>query len=469
MSVHVDHQISHEPPGPAGQPFLGSIAELRRNPMDFFTRISQEYGGLCRFFYGRNPTFLASTPEVIKELLVDRRKVYIKNKRYKALRELIGDGMLLSEGETWRTQRRATAPGFSNSLITDALGRMVEIIDERLDGWAADVERGEPVEIEPRFSAISQALIAEWTLGGGYPDLVERLITAQLRLSELWPKPPRTVLGAYVPPSRRRMRGLKECLAELNACFYEAIRRERAQPSDGEGILPLLARFGTERSETQGKGRPETPFTDQELRDQLITLYMAGFETSAATASWLFYRLSLQPEARAAVYAEAHAVFRDNTRNDDERTMEQRLEDLDLTRRSVQETLRIYPAAYNFSRVALEDTTLAGYAIPEGAMVIVSPWATHRLPSIYENPEGFDPDRFLPENAADRSAFAFIPFGAGHRACIGTRLAMAQMPLVIARTCLRYRLDLAPSPRVEPAPGSVLRPNDGMKMVIQTL
>jgi cytochrome P450 len=142
---------------------------------------------------------------------------------------------------------------------------------------------------------------------------------------------------------------------------------------------------------------------------------------------------------------------------------------LDLPKRVVQETLRIYPPAYNFSRVAIEDDVLGGYRIPKGSMVIVAPWASHRMPSVWPNAEGFDPDRFLPERSADRSAFAFIPFGAGQRACIGSSLALVQATIITTRICQRYVLDLAPGHRVEHVPGSVMRPRYGMRMTVRAL
>ena len=440
------------PPGPAGEFWFGSIGELRANPMDFYTRVSQEYGGMACFRYGRKVTYLVSTPDLIKEFLVTNRKRYIKNERYQALQDLIGEGLLLSEGTLWRRQRRATLPGFTHGAIKLGVERMVELIDECLDTWQPFAEAPGPVDIEPAFSVISQMLIGEWLLGPEHRSITDRVIANQADLIRLWPKPPTGKFDLGLP-SPGRVRGLKQCLAVLDQCFFDAIRAERAKPSESGSLLSILCRHEDK----------EGTFDDQSVRDQLITLYMAGFETSASTTTWLFYRLSLQPGIREQLYQNVAEVLGGAAPTAED------LPALDLSERVVRETLRIYPPAYNFSRVAIEDDVLGGYTIPKGSMVIVAPWASHRMSEVWPNPEGFDPDRFLPERSANRSQFAWIPFGAGQRACIGASLAMAQATIITTRVAQRYVLDLAAGHRVEHVPGTVMRPRYGMRMTVKPL
>ncbi|MDA8017622.1 MAG: cytochrome P450 [Thermoanaerobaculia bacterium] len=442
-----------DPPGPEGAFHFGSLAEIRDNPMDFYVRISQKYGGIVRFFYGKKATYLVSEPDLIKELLIKHRERYVKNERYKELQRLIGEGLLLSEGEVWQRQRTSSMPAFRRERIHAQLPVIAQLVDERLDKWQAMVDSGEPFDTEPHFSEISQSLICDFILGTENRDLTEPILEVLRRLMTYWPTPPRTILGGYKLPSPKTVRELKGALADLDDCFYEAIRRARASNQE-DGALGVLLQH---EHESQGR------YEDQELRDQLVTLYMAGFETSASVATWLFYRLSLQPQIRDRVYAEVASVL-DGSPPDAET-----LPLLDLTKRSIQETMRLYPPAYNFSRIAVQDDVLGGYHIPKGAMVIVAPWATHRLTAYWPDPEGFDPDRFLPERNAKRPGMAYIPFGAGHRVCIGAGLATVQLTVTVARFCQRYRLDLEPAHHVRHVPGTVMRPENGMVMRVLSI
>lgn len=442
-----------DPPGPEGKFHFGSLAEIRDNPMDFYVRISQKYGGIVRFFYGKKATYLVSEPELIKELLIKHRQIYVKNERYPELQRLIGEGLLLSEGDVWQRQRTSSMPAFRRDRLNAQLPVIAELVDERLDKWQALADAGQPFDIEPHFSEISQALICDFILGTENRDLTEPILEVLQRLMTYWPTPPRTILGGYKLPSPGTVKKLKRALHDLDECFFEAIRRARANQQESGALGVLLGH----EDETQGS------YTDQQLRDQLVTLYMAGFETSASVATWLFYRLSLQPQIRDRVYAEVDAVLGDAPPDADT------LPRLELTKRAIQETMRLYPPAYNFSRIAQQDDVLGGYHIPKGSMVIVAPWATHRVTQYWPDPEGFDPDRFLPERNAKRPAMAYIPFGAGHRVCIGAGLATSQLTVTVARFCRRYRLDLEPAHRVYHVPGTVMRPENGMVMRVRNV
>lgn len=443
-----------DPPGPDGIFWFGSIGELRKNPMDFYTRLAQEYGGISRFWYGRKATYLVADPELIDELLYKKRKTFLKNERYAELKRLIGNGLLLSEGATWKRQRAAAAPGFRIPVIKSQVPRMASLVDEYLDSWEPLVDAGQPFDLEPRISVITQALIGDWMFGPHLRQITDRVIEAQRELAERWPEPPKGLLTNPIPPVRKIKR-LYETLDKLDACFFDAIRLERQRLAAGEQVeKETMLSILIETDDGQ------EPFTDQELRDQLMTLYMAGFETSASSVTWLFYRLSIHPEARRHFYDEIDQLLGGAS------PVHADLGQLDYVRRAQQETLRLYPPAYNFSRVPLEDQELGGYHIPAGCMVIVAPWATHRLPELWPNPDGFDPDRFLPEQVAGRHRCAFIPFGAGHRTCIGMGLSTVQMQVIMVRLAQRYQLDMEPGIQVSYVPGTVMRPANGMNVVV---
>ena len=201
-------------------------------------------------------------------------------------------------------------------------------------------------------------------------------------------------------------------------------------------------------------------FDDKSLRDQLLTLFFAGHETSATSLSWIHYLLSSHPDAYARVRSEVHENFSDRPR------IGATVDQLEYTERVINESLRLHSPIHSISRVAEEDDVIGGYAIPKGSMIYVSLYATHRLGSLWPDPDRFDPDRFIPEAVEARPRFAFIPFAAGHRNCIGGPMAVAELKLVIAQIAERYRLELAPGHRVVEAAGTTMYPRYGMKMSI---
>jgi cytochrome P450 len=427
------------------------MGAVRRNPMHFYARTALEYGGISRFFYGRKPTYLVADPELIREMLVEKPKHFIKNKRYKEIRQAIGVGLLNSEGEEWKRQRRATQTALGRRPVADQVAPMVELIDRHLDRWDGHLDTGEEVNIETGITAMSENLIGMWVLGPAFADCGREFISFVDDMREYWPPPPRTVLAFLKPPNLFKLRKLKSALKGIDELVYSAIREQRRTSSEDFSMLSQL-------SQASFEDRP--PFSDRELRDQLLTLFHAGFETSASVLTFFFYRLSIQPEIRSQLYAEVERVLGDR------RPGAEDLNRLQYTEQCIQEALRIYPPAYNFTRIAICDTSIGGYGIPAGAMVIVAPYATHRLPEIWPNPEGYDPDRFSVERSADRHPCAFIPFGVGQRLCVGAYLAMVQAKLITARVCQRFVLDLAADYPVYGKSGTVMRPAHGVKMTI---
>lgn len=442
-----------DPPGPKGLPWFGSIGELRRNPMLFFTDISRRYGGIVRYRYGRKPTYLISDPDLIKEFLVDHHADYVKNRRYAVLERTIGNGLLTSEGELWKRQRRATQDGLNRRLIKSQVPATVELVTEQLDRWDSIAGQATVHDIEPDVTLIVEYLIGCWVFGPRFrSDFGARFTSLIGSLRDNWPEQPKRLIELKLPPVRR-IRRLKQTLAEIEDVVFAFIRRQREEDTEDFSLLSSLAnaRFGD-----TGEG-----FTDRELRDQLLTLFLAGFETSASLLTFLFYRLSLQPEVRRRLLDEVDSVLEGRRPSADD------LPKLEYTEWCLNETLRLYPPAYNFTRIALTDHTIGGYRIPENSMVIVSPYATHRLPGPWPNPEGFDPERFSPEQCEGRSPFAFIPFGAGHRFCVGASLAQMQTKVITALVCQRFELDVQAGFTAEPTPGTVMRPAGGMPMIIQ--
>lgn len=440
------------PPGPKPLPFLGSLPELRRNPMEFYARLARDYGGFSRFFYGRKPTFLAASPEAIKEVLVDKREVYVKNTRYAAAQRAIGVGLLHAEGEEWKRMRRFTQNTLNRKSIREQVPEAAAVIATELETWRAPARSGTPVDIEPDLTRMVQLLIGQWILGSQYERYGERVTTLVAAMRDNWPKPPRSVWAHLKPPPVFKLKKLNGIMDELDEAIFAAIKGQRESGATDFSLLSGLAEAEFGNGER---------FSDQSLRDQLLTLYHAGFETSAANLTYLFYELHHDQAVRRTLYDEIDRVLEGrNPAGDDIPTLE-------YTGWALSEALRIYPPAYNFTRVALGDHTACGYSVPTGSMVIVSPYATHRMEELYPDPLRFDPERFRTEVAEARSQFAYIPFGAGHRFCVGQPLAEIQTKVIASMISQRYVLECASERPIETAPGTVMRPVGGMPMIIR--
>ena len=439
------------PPKPRGLPWIGCLNALLRDPMAFFAPIARRYGGIAHIpLKGGLSVYLVSEPSLIKELLVDNREAYQKNIRHGAMQRLIGDGLLLSEGETWRRERRATQPAFRLAEIDHQLGWMTAAIENFLDRWAPRAADAKLVDIEPLFSELTQYLAGRLLFGPRYDARAREILTLVEAIRANWPKPPRSVLASYLPRSKREAARL-EAVAVLDAQLFEFIRLERAEPRPAESTLGQLI----ENSREIG-----APFTDKELRDQLATLFFAGFETSAAAMTWTHYLLARNPDKRERVFVEVDEKFGAGI------PMHAQLDALTYVDQVFKEALRVHLPIHAFSRVALDENTVGGYQLPRGCTVTVSAHATHRLPEHWPDPEAFVPERFAADANAARHAFAYIPFGAGPRQCVGAQFAMLLGKLILALVARRYVLDLASDTLVRIYSTTVSRPDGGMFMRI---
>lgn len=455
MATEFVAPIIRQPPGPRGWPFFGCLGSLLRNPMKFWSGIANRYGGIARvpLLRGRS-AYLVSDPSLLYELLVTKRHKYRKNTRYRAAVEVFGGGMLLSEGEAWKRQRLLTQPAFKPDYVAAQVQWMAEKTAAFLDGWRTRAENGETFDVEPAFLDLSQLLAGYYLMGPGFADVAERFCKAAVAIKDHWPRPPPNVWRALLRRGDGWSRELAAATSEIDACIYEYLAVERERDFADAGIVRLLAHGSREQNDE---------FDDGSLRDQILTSFFAGHETTAETLTWLHYLLAEHPDVRRKLQQEVSRVLGTGLP-----TLAQ-LDELEYTERIVNETLRLYSPIHSISRVALEDDTIGGYFIPAGAMVYISLHATHRLAHIWPEPERFDPDRFAPELEAARPRFAFIPFAAGHRNCIGASVAAVEAKLAVALVAQRYVLDLAPGQRVEAAPGTTMHPRYGMKMRIRPL
>lgn len=420
--------------------------------MAFWSGVADRYGGIAQVPLKGRRVYSISDPTLLYELLVTNRKKYRKNTRYKAAVDTFGAGLLLNEGDAWKRQRRATQPTFKADFVETRVAALNSLTARFLDRWNAPAERGEIRDVEPDFLDLSQTLAGHYLMGPGFAAIETGFRRAALAIKDNWPLPPRHVLALWRPRDRVRERRLERAIADIDTILLAYVAEQRERDFTNCGVLEVIARAS----------RAAEPPDDRSLRDQLLTLFFAGHETSASSLTWIHYLLSAHTDVRKRFQLEVRTVLGARPVAD-----ARDLSALELTERIISESLRLYSPIHSISRVALEDDIVGGYLIPRGAMIYVSLHAVHRNPAIWPEPERFDPGRFKPEAVAARPRFAFIPFAGGHRNCIGGAMAMTELKLALAQVAQRFVLDLAPGHRVEPRAATTMHPRHGMRMQIR--
>lgn len=441
---------AHHPPGPRGWPFVGCLDALLRNPMVFWRAVADRYGGIARVPLRGHAVYLVSDPELLYELLIRNRHKYRKNIRYRAAVELFGGGLLLNEGDAWKRQRLATQPAFKHDYVAAQVPWMAERTARYLAHWEAYARDGRACDVEAEFLRLAQLLAGYYLMGPAFSQIAEPFCDAARNVKDAWPKPPRNVLRLLLRKTPGWTPRLADAIAALDACIYRYLATERAAGFADSAVVSLLVEASRARGEE---------LDDRSLRDQVLTIFFAGHETSATSLCWIHYLLAQHPEVRAKLQAEVDSVIgreRLPTAAD--------LERLSYTEQVVNEALRLYSPIHSISRVALEDDVLGGYRIAAGSTIYVSLYATHRLARFWPDPDRFDPERFTPEQTAARPRFAFIPFAAGHRNCIGGTAAIAELKLVVAMLAQRFNLEVVPGQRIVAAAGTTMHPRHGLQM-----
>jgi len=423
--------------------------------MKFWSDVANRYGGIARvpLMNGR-VAYLVSDPDLLYELLITNRHKYRKNIRYRAAVEMFGHGLLLNEGDAWKRQRLLSQPAFKTEHIAAQVPWMAELTATFLERWKQHAADRSICDVEAEFLLLSQQLAGYYLMGPGFERIAERFCRAAVAIKDGWPRPPRSIAQLL----RRRGDGWNDGLASaaraIDACVYEYLTAERRNDFAGAGLVKLLV---------EGSRAQADEFDDRSLRDQILTVFFAGHETSATSLSWIHYLLHEHPEVRAKVRAEVDRVVGGRVPTSAD------LDSLTYTEQVINETLRLYSPIHSISRVALTDDFLGGYHIPAGTTIYVSLHATHRLRKFWPDPNRFDPDRFTAENVERRPRFAFIPFAAGHRNCVGASTAIVELKLAVAMIAQRYNLALAPGQRVEGCAGTTMYPRYGMNMLVRAI
>ncbi|MGH1537906.1 MAG: cytochrome P450 [Gammaproteobacteria bacterium] len=448
------------PPGPEGEGKLGCLPEMRANPMEFLEQVANQYGGIARVNMGDYYSYLVSDPKLIKEVLVDHFDKYKKNTRYKQVRMVIGEGMLLSEGEVWKHQRSHAQPKFTAKSLDRQTDWITSLAAEFINTWDANAESNKPVELEYQFNLLTQMLAGVWVMGEGFKPRAQAVFNIYNQIRMNWPEMTDLRSTLLNPKNLKKELNFRKALSELNKCIYELLDEYSDIAENDIGFLKHLL-----PEEIDGKlaVRKYIKKNKRSLRDQLLTLFVTAFETTATSLCWTMYVIDKYPDVKQRIYAEVNQVM-----NGQMPTAES-LNKLAYTEKMIKESLRLYSSVHSFSRVALEDHEIGGYLVPKDMTVIISSYVTHRLPEYWDNPHEFDPSRFDKESMIGRSRFAYIPFAAGHRNCIGSYMALMQSKLVVSLIAQRYNLTLCEGHRVEKHAATTMRPKFGMKMDVQAI
>ncbi len=448
------------PPGPEGEGKLGCLPEMRANPMEFLRKVASEYGGIARINMGAYYSYLVSDPKLIKEVLVDHYDKYKKNTRYKQVRMVIGEGMLLSEGEVWKNQRSHAQPKFTSKALDKQVDWITGLASKFIDNWDSNANQEKPIELEFQFNLLTQLLAGVWVMGEGFKSRSQRVFDIYNQIRMNWPEMTDLKASLLKPKNLKKEINFRRALHDLNKTVYELLDE---YPDIIKNDIGFLKHLISDADMDKTAVRDSITKQKRSLRDQLLTLFVTAFETTATSLCWTIYVIDKYPQVKQKIYDEVNEVIGDQTPTAD------LLNKLDYTEKVIKESLRLYSSVHSFSRVALEDHEIGGYHVPKDMTVIISSYVTHRLPEYWEEPDTFDPSRFDKERTVGRSRFAYIPFAAGHRNCIGSYMALMQSKLVVALIAQRYNLSLYPGHRVEKHAATTMRPKFGMKMNVERL
>lgn len=453
------HSLRH-PPGPYGHWLFGVIREFQVDSLKAFTELTAEYGDAIRFhaflhYYG----YIFSHPDHNKHILQDNNQNYTKipHPAFNLLRPVIGNGLLTNDGDDWRRQRRLAQPAFHRRRIAEFGDTMTEAASRMLERWAHTVEPGGRLDVDRELMRLTLEIVGRTLFSMDITHEADRLGPAFTAVSQqiaALNAQPFADIGIRIPwlPGTRRLNRQVRIMDEV---VHHIIETRRAQPEATRRTDDLLGMLMAARDEETGEG-----MSDGQLRDEVMTLLLAGHETTSNALTWTFYLLAQHPDVRQRLEAEIAEVLDGRTPTTAD------IPDLHYTTMVIEEAMRLYPPAYAMGRWCVGPDVIGGYDVPAKSIITLSPYLTHRHPDFWENPEQFDPERFTPERKAERPRYAYLPFGGGPRQCIGNNFAMTEAILLLVTIAQRYRLDLIPGQRVAMDPLVTLRPKGGLPMLI---
>jgi cytochrome P450 len=436
------------PPGPKGHWLKGNLRDFMDRRLEFLPELSRDYGPVASFRLGPRRVCLVNDPSLIEHILVTDNKQYIKHFGARMYRPLLGNGLLLSEGGFWLRQRRMAQPAFLKHRVTTYGATIVDLTGRLLESW----QEGKACDMREEMTRLT-AHIATTTFFGAEEvkdrdsfnmaiDEVIATINKRFRRLIQWPD--------WLPlPGNFR---LKRAMRRLDAIVEGFIKQGRARTEPSDNLLSLLLHAQDEDG---------SRMTDRQLRDEAMTLFLAGHETTALTLAWTWWLLAQHPDVEAKLVEEWRQVLGGRA------PTSQDLSQLKYTEWVIMESMRLYPPAYLIGRESATDVEVGGYRLRRGTTIFLAQWVTHRDPKYWDEPKRFLPQRWGSERVRTMPKFAYFPFGGGPRVCIGNHFAMLESMLVLATIGQRFRFTLQPEPRVKLDPKITLSPMPGIPVVLK--
>src|SRR5712692_5711704 len=434
------------PPGPPASR-AGSFKNYSRDPLSFLTAISREYGDIVTMSFYKFRVYYVSHPDYIEEVLVNQARKFIKGRILRANKGLFGNGLLTSEGDFWLRQRRLAQPAFHRARIAAYGETMVRFTERLIEGW----RDGETRDIHAEMMRLTLQIVAKTLFDAHVDGDVQQVGHALEAIMEFNSDFRRLILTPSWLPTLRNLRAAL-AIRRLNKIIYRIIDQRRAAGGDAGDLLSMLLHAQDEDG---------SRMTDRQLRDEVITLFLAGHETTALALSWTWWLLAQNPQAEAKLYAELDAVLAGRSP-----TLED-LPKLRYTDHVISESMRLYPPAWGMARLAIEDAEIGGYRIPKGSGVSLSQWVVHRDLRWFEAPQEFRPERWEGDLLKRLPRFAYFPFGGGPRQCIGNTFALMEAGLLLATIAQKFRVRLVPDQKIEPVASITLRPRHGIRVTLE--
>lgn len=433
------------------EPFIPSavlpgaaLYAMRRDPLTFFTKLAREQGDIARFRLGdhEHDLYLLNHPDYIREVLVTQDRNFTKWFSVDRIKEVLGEGLFVSEGEFHLCQRRLSQPAFHRERVSSYADQMTTLALRLRERWQVDTI----IDVCREMNWLAMMIVASTLFGADVESDAEEIRAA---LSEILDQFERSVL----PHADRD--DFESAMSRLDAVMYRIIKLRRASISDRGDLLSMLLLA----QDTEGGGRK---MTDLQVRDEAMTIFLAGHETSANALAWSWYLLSQHPEAEAQLHHEVDRILDGRTPRMDD------VPNLVLTARIFAEALRLYPPLWAIGRRAVRECRIGDCTIAPGSVIILSQYVTHRDARWFPNPDAFDPERWTTKAREPRPRFSYFPFSAGSRACLGEAFAGMEGVLCLATLAQKWRLRLVPGHPIALQPQLTLRARNGIKMRIES-
>lgn len=437
------------PPGPKNPPVLGNLYAFRSNPIGFLTRVTREYGDLVYFRVARQHLYVLNHPDSVREVLVTNQNNFVKSRALQRAKVLLGEGLLTSEGQHHLRQRRLVQPGFHRERLAGYAQAMSESAMRWRERWTA----GSTLDISTDMPQLTLSIVAKTLFSADVESEASEIgaaMTAVLEMFRLLLLPFSEYIEKLPLPNVRRF---DKARAKLDSTIYTLIRDRRKNGQDAGDLLSMLLLAQDEEKDGAG-------MTDEQVRDEALTLFLAGHETTANALTWTWYLLSQHPEVEQRLHRELDEVLRGRAPEWSD------LPNLRYTEMVFSEALRLYPPAWAIGRMAKGAFSLGDVEVPAKSICIMSPFVIHRDRRWFPEPDKFIPERWTPEAREARPKFSYFPFGGGARVCIGERFAWMEGVTVLAALAQKWKLRLVPGQKAEPLPLITLRVKNGLRMVV---